>query len=694
MVPSAPSPAEPRKRPPRAPRRFGLATHLLAVLLAALLPALLVGGLAVGVAVRSYRAAFEARLQDTARALSLAMDQEIAAHLQTLEALAGFTGMDPEDGLAGFDALARSAAASLGTSIFVYGPGPEWQQWVNTARPLGSPLPAGLAMGFEPRAPVPRVFATGGPALGDIATGRLLGLPRAAILVPIRQGGQVRAALGAILDPNRFSRTLASLGLANGAVATLIDGQGVVVARSERAREMTGRFVPAWYAPAITGRSNGMFTGQGLDGQPMILAFQRLATDPAWTLVVAEPASAYRNAWQTPLIALAIGGGAALAFGLLVAGLLARRLLRPLHALVGHAEAAAAGGSPIPPAGAGGGIAEFTRLRDRLAEAQAAIAERGAEAARLAAALDTTSSMVRRLDGTILHWSRGAEELYGWPAAAAIGQVSHGLLETGFQEPLAAIEARLLRDGQWEGQLRQRDRQGRALVVASRWRLHRTAPGGDLVVVEGAADITARVEAERSRDLVARELHHRVKNLLATVQALAAQTLRSGSRDPEQFAAAFTARLRAMARVQDLLTVEDWRDAELAAVLRAALSPWLGAGGRIALAGEGQARVSAKQAQALVLALHELATNAGKHGALSAPEGRVILCWRAGRQGEVALDWTERGGPPVAGTPSRRGLGSRLMQALPRELGGGATVALRYEPEGVNASMRFSARVD
>ncbi|WP_309139670.1 sensor histidine kinase [Siccirubricoccus sp. G192] len=213
-------------------------------------------------------------------------------------------------------------------------------------------------------------------------------------------------------------------------------------------------------------------------------------------------------------------------------------------------------------------------------------------------------------------------------------------------------------------------------------------------MVEGAADITARVEAERSRDLVARELHHRVKNLLATVQALAAQTLRSGSRDPEQFAAAFTARLRAMARVQDLLTVEDWRDAELAAVLRAALSPWLGAGGRIALAGEGRARVSAKQAQALVLALHELATNAGKHGALSAPEGRVILCWRAGRQGEVALDWTERGGPPVAGAPSRRGLGSRLLQALPRELGGGATVALRYEPEGVSASMRFSARVE
>nr|WP_254453734.1 hypothetical protein [Siccirubricoccus sp. G192] len=328
------------------------------MLLAALLPALLVGGLAVGVAVRGYRAAFEARLQDTARALSLAMDQEIAAHLQTLEALAGFTGMDPEDGLAGFDALARSAAVSLGTSIFVYGPGPEWQQWVNTAKPLGSPLPAGLAMGFEPRAPVPRVFATGRPALGDIATGRLLGLPRAAILVPIRQGDQVRAALGAILDPSRFSRTLASLGLVNGTVAMLIDGQGVVAARSERAGEMTGRFMPAWYAPAIADRSNGLFAGQGLDGQPMILAFQRLATDPAWTLVVTEPASAYRNAWQTPLIALAIGGGAALAFGLLVAGLLARRLLRPLHALVGHAEAAAAGGSPIPPPETGGGIAD------------------------------------------------------------------------------------------------------------------------------------------------------------------------------------------------------------------------------------------------------------------------------------------------------------------------------------------------
>jgi two-component sensor histidine kinase len=187
----------------------------------------------------------------------------------------------------------------------------------------------------------------------------------------------------------------------------------------------------------------------------------------------------------------------------------------------------------------------------------------------------------------------------------------------------------------------------------------------------------ARVEARRA--LLIGELNHRVKNTLAVVQSLAAQTAR-GAPDLPAFASAFQARLLALARAHDLLTARGWEPAGLGDVVRAALAPWMpegGEGGRVSLAlqdgggGAGPAAaVSPRQAQALVLALHELATNAAKHGALSRPGGRVEVRCAAGADGALAVEWAEAGGPPVAGPPARRGFGTRLLErGLARDLG-------------------------
>ncbi|SHI53275.1 Two-component sensor histidine kinase, contains HisKA and HATPase domains [Roseomonas rosea] len=201
-----------------------------------------------------------------------------------------------------------------------------------------------------------------------------------------------------------------------------------------------------------------------------------------------------------------------------------------------------------------------------------------------------------------------------------------------------------------------------------------------------------RAEADRRQDILIRELNHRVKNTLATVQAIAAQTLRREGRDPALAYADLDERLRALARAHDLLVAGTWGDTPLPDVVRAALAPWTEAGRvRIAcLCGTSFPTLRPAQAQALVLALHELATNAAKYGALSRSEGAVALCCAA-TEGGALVQWTEQGGPPVeeASAP-RRGFGTRLLErALPRELGPGSEVVLDFAREGLRAEIRI-----
>jgi len=196
-------------------------------------------------------------------------------------------------------------------------------------------------------------------------------------------------------------------------------------------------------------------------------------------------------------------------------------------------------------------------------------------------------------------------------------------------------------------------------------------------------DITRRVEAEHQLRLVIRELEHRGANVLTLIQGLMRMTLRE-SPDINAFEAAFTDRLRVLGSAQTLVTDASGGPVPLREVLAGALSPFRLPGLRISLGPEVSLPVSA--AVSLTLALHELATNAVKYGALSAPEGVVEVGWvRAG--GEVELHWRETGGPPVS-PPQRRGLGSPLVAAALNGLPG-AEVRHEFPREGVHCRMRF-----
>ncbi len=199
---------------------------------------------------------------------------------------------------------------------------------------------------------------------------------------------------------------------------------------------------------------------------------------------------------------------------------------------------------------------------------------------------------------------------------------------------------------------------------------------------------------ERRHVMLLAELNHRVKNILATVQGLAAQTLKGTGGDPRRFAQHFGARLRTLARAHDMLTELGWEAAGVEDTVRKALAPWLdaGKGFQIDVPGEcARFKVSPRQTQALVLALHELATNATKYGALSTAAGHVGISCEAGPGGTMEIRWEETGGPPVTKPVDRRGFGTRLLErGLGQDLGPGSTVELRFEPSGVRTVIRFT----
>ena len=193
------------------------------------------------------------------------------------------------------------------------------------------------------------------------------------------------------------------------------------------------------------------------------------------------------------------------------------------------------------------------------------------------------------------------------------------------------------------------------------------------------------LQSERRLQLMVNELNHRVKNSLATVQAVAAQTFRAAGsvREAQQ---ALSGRIQALARAHDVLTETRWDTAELLEIIQGAVLPYMAPGDeRIRLEGPA-APLAPKAAVCLSLALHELATNAAKHGALSEDSGTVNVVWTLSRQEETGrqilkLDWTERGGPAVA-QPLRRGFGMGLLQrSLPADLNG--TVELDFGAEGL-----------
>ena len=291
-----------------------------------------------------------------------------------------------------------------------------------------------------------------------------------------------------------------------------------------------------------------------------------------------------------------------------------------------------------------------------------------------------------RSDGSVLLNAR-LQQILGVSAGRMEPQQMLGLMHPEDHDwVVQAVEEAIGSNGAYTLEHRMiRDDDGQLLWVSSTGALFRETPDEPGRVIGVMQDITQRKIADEQRETLVAELDHRVKNVLAAVQTMAAQSARKAV-SLDGFLKTFSGRLKSMASAHQLLTATRWRGAGMLNIAAAEL-------GGIA---PGQTRwegpdllLAARAANAMSLALHELATNAVKFGALSVEAGRVDVRWRAIPAGGLELRWIESGGPPV--TPSgRRGFGSTLLEKVTgRELNGEVTI--EHRREGVNVLIKAGA---
>lgn len=290
----------------------------------------------------------------------------------------------------------------------------------------------------------------------------------------------------------------------------------------------------------------------------------------------------------------------------------------------------------------------------------------------------------------IAQWNPAAERMFGFTAAEAVGR--HGSL-------IVPPEARPVVDEVWRALITGRGgwhsindnltRSGARITCEWNNTPLVGADGAIIGVSSFVQDVTERVNAERRQHLLMQELDHRVKNNMAAVLSLAEQTGRAAA-SLDDFQSTFAGRVRALARMHNVLAASRWRNCDLATLIRQTVSPYSGdSPDRLRFHGPDTA-VPARAAQSLAITLNELATNAAKHGALSAPGGSVLIHWAlspapAGHLPVLTLHWLERGGPRTA-PPSTRGLGMDLIEgAIIYQLAG--KVDFRFTPAGLECDL-------
>lgn len=288
-------------------------------------------------------------------------------------------------------------------------------------------------------------------------------------------------------------------------------------------------------------------------------------------------------------------------------------------------------------------------------------------------------------DWTIRVFNRAAERHFHLARSGVVGQpffkIFNFAVGTEFEKVLrTAMRAR-------QPDLRQVDSieyPGRAIEL-------KAAPTPDGGLAINFSDVTDRRQAERLRELMVGELQHRVKNLLSVVQATAHQTFKAAD-VPQPVRTIFNDRLAALSRAHDLVLEEQSDTASLEDIVERALAPFAGTdSARIHWSGS-RVQVPARSAIAVALAIHELATNAMKYGALSNDHGSVAITWSGSMEADDAFlfQWTESGGPPVK-TPGRQGFGTGLIErSLSAELR--ASVDLSYEKAGFRCTLTRSPR--
>jgi PAS domain S-box-containing protein len=615
-------------------------------------------------------------LMNEARTLSAEVDHEISGEIERLQALATSPSLRQGDFAAFYRQAEASVASRRSGNIMLVDR--NMRPLVNTWLPFGTPPTKMLIP-----EPVEQALATGEPQITGLFTRPVGEKFTFAIIVPVEIDGENRYALVRSPAPRVLAGLVAAHGLPAGWQAVISDAARRIVAQSEHGDAFVGRELPPSQRDRI-GQS-GIFEFVDPQGRPSLEAYTRSPLT-GWKTAVWEP----RALIDAPVRALwwTIGWTAVLGFALVVG--LASWLGRIIAHSVGHAAHAAAAvgeGGPLPLSGT-----PVTEVNTLMAELRAAAAKRQA------AEHDVQASKNRlqlAFDATRLGWWQydplrdigSGDARFKEIFDMTVDEISiEDLMKRVHPDDVArfaanrdaALDPSNPRPYTHEFRIRRRNGEIRWAEGHGLAYFEGTGPHRRAVNLGGTVqDVTERKEREEKEHLLIREINHRAKNMLSVVDAIAHQT---AARNPEDFVERFSERIQALSANQDLLVRNEWNGVEIADLVRAQLAHFADLiGSRIAVHGP-KLRLKPASAQAIGLALHELATNAGKYGSLSTAAGRADVCWKSDGD-TLTMSWTERGGPPVS-APKRRGFGTIVMAAMAERSVGGK-VHLDYAPSGL-----------
>jgi PAS domain S-box-containing protein len=303
-----------------------------------------------------------------------------------------------------------------------------------------------------------------------------------------------------------------------------------------------------------------------------------------------------------------------------------------------------------------------------------------ADRAWLAAIVGSSDDAIvsKTLDGIVTSWNRGATRIFGYQPEEIIGQPILRLIPPELRDEEAEILSKLKRGERVEHfETVRLTKDGHLVDISLTISPVHDEVGNVIGASKIARDITEQKKAEKTRQLLLNELNHRVKNMLASVQAIVQGTLRNTS-DPTQFVDSFSGRIQSLARVHSLLSTSTWYGADLRELIRDQIMRGPVDESRLTAWGPA-VHLEPQMALHIALMLHELGTNSLKYGALSTPAGWITVSWTV-VDAILNLQWVERGGP-AARAPSKRGFGSTLVEQSAKTVGGKAQAV--WELEGV-----------
>jgi len=530
-------------------------------------------------------------------------------------------------------------------------------------------------------------------SIGTFAIGSFTGKPSLHIAHALRAERDGRdGAVVAALDLAWLGQRLAEVPLPPGGAVMVTDREGTFLGRWPEPERFVGRRGPPSLMQALQAGDFGVNRATGIDGIHRNYVLQPFSTRHAGLYVgigldIAPTETALASANRRAMLLIAGGALAALLLGLFVA----RRFMeRPVELLVAAMERWREGESGIrlgddTRLGRPGGQSEFLRIAaafDEAAEAvetrEIALRESDARFHQIAEAVDDVLVVVEPERQRVVYVSPAYQRLVGRPAPtyAAVAEIIHPD-DWPRLAPLLRLPASQALDTEYR--IRRPDGSERR-VRHRRFPVAGSATGRVVAVL---SDVTEERAAAERQIMLAREVDHRAKNILAVVQSI----LRLSRADsPRAFATAVEGRVAALARAHQLLAQSRWVGVDLVTLLREECAPYTtgsrarSTAERCVLAGP-PLQLGPEAVQSVAMVVHELATNSAKHGALSVPAGGIRISWEFAPRREAGpdwflLQWVEVGGPPIRAVPEQQGFGSRVVAAtVERQLAG----EVRYE---------------